>query len=268
MIRPLAAAAFAAALALSVPALCSAAPPAALELAPGDKVVLLGNALAERMQRANHFETLLHSRYPQHQLVVRNVGWSGDEPGLRPRSKDFADHGWTLKDQKPDALVLFFGFNESFAGPEGVADYKARLAKFIADAKANETSQGKPLKLALVSPIAAEQIEDAESGYLSSVRDFAPVNENLELYAAATKEVADGADAVFVDAFAPTAELYDRVADPLTSNGVHLNDAGYARLAPILDVGLFGPRPAETVFDERTTERLRAEIAEKNLQVW
>ena len=39
-------------------------PAAGLQLKKGDKIVIIGNTLAERMQYFGHFETLLHSRFP------------------------------------------------------------------------------------------------------------------------------------------------------------------------------------------------------------
>jgi hypothetical protein len=98
-----------------------------LKLAKGDRVVLVGNTLAERMQQHGHFETLLHSRFPELELVVRNLGWSADEISLRPRSKDFKDHGHTLGDHQASVILAFFGFNESFAGPEGLSRFEADL---------------------------------------------------------------------------------------------------------------------------------------------
>ena len=60
--------------------------PASLKLEKGDRICLIGNTLAERMQYFGHFETLLHSRFPELELVVRNLGYSADELSLRPRS--------------------------------------------------------------------------------------------------------------------------------------------------------------------------------------
>src|SRR5262245_16531209 len=82
-----------------------------LKLAKGNHVVLIGNTLAERMQYFGHFEALLHSRFPELELVVRDLGWSADELMLRPRSQDFKDHGHTLEDHKADVILAFFGFN-------------------------------------------------------------------------------------------------------------------------------------------------------------
>src|SRR5271156_6699507 len=91
--------------------------PAKLELKKGDRIILIGNTLAERMQYFGNFETLLQSRFPDLNLVFHDLGWSADEITLRPRSDKFKDHGHTLEDEKPDVIIAAFGFNESFAGP-------------------------------------------------------------------------------------------------------------------------------------------------------
>src|SRR5262249_10460353 len=78
-----------------------------LVLKKGDKIVFIGNTLAEREQYFGHFETLLHGRFPEHELVVRNLGWSADELYLRPRSQSFDDHGHTLRDHKADVILAF-----------------------------------------------------------------------------------------------------------------------------------------------------------------
>src|SRR5262249_61513576 len=55
------------------------APAAKLELTPGDHICVIGNTLADRMQHDGWLETLLHVRFPKHQLVVRDMGFPGDE---------------------------------------------------------------------------------------------------------------------------------------------------------------------------------------------
>ena len=62
-----------------------------LELRQGDRIVLLGNTTAERLQQYNNFETLLMARFPDLDLVVRNLGWSGDTITLQPRPLNFGD---------------------------------------------------------------------------------------------------------------------------------------------------------------------------------
>src|SRR6266480_1105496 len=60
-----------------------------LEIKKGDHICIIGNTLAERMQYFGWLETRLVSRFPQHDLVFRNLGYSGDEITLRLRSRDF-----------------------------------------------------------------------------------------------------------------------------------------------------------------------------------
>src|SRR5688572_10130199 len=60
-----------------------------LVLQKGDHICLVGNTLAERMQYFGWLETRLISHFPNHDLVFRNLGYSGDELTIRLRSRDF-----------------------------------------------------------------------------------------------------------------------------------------------------------------------------------
>ena len=80
------------ALALGIGLAVTARAETRLELRARDRIVLVGNTLAERMQLFNHFETLLATRFPDLQLTVRNLGWSGDTVALQPRPLNFGDH--------------------------------------------------------------------------------------------------------------------------------------------------------------------------------
>src|SRR3954462_13978177 len=58
-----------------------AAPAPVFAFQKGDHVCIIGNALAERMQHDGYLEAYLHARLPQHDLTIRNLGFSGDEVG-------------------------------------------------------------------------------------------------------------------------------------------------------------------------------------------
>jgi hypothetical protein len=249
-----------------------------LTLEKNDRIVLVGNTLAERMQHFGHFETLLHSRFPEHNLYVRNMGWSADELSLRPRSKDFRDHGNNLSDHKPTVLMAFFGFNESFAGPAGLERFERDLEQFLqapqnidkystarsnwdstAD-KDNELPKLESLRqIVLVSPMAHEDLGRPE------LPDGQKNNANLKLYTEAMARAAKKYGAVFVDLFTPSLELMAKSEQKLTINGIHLSDEGDRLIAEVLDRALFGVRPEKIAADY---ERLRAEVNEKNLQFW
>src|SRR5437016_3912618 len=128
--------------------LCQA--PARRELAPaGDHICIIGNTLADRMQHFGWMETLIHARFPKHELVFRNLGFSGDELTFRQRSMDFGtpdqwlsasapipqpnklphrdlcrENRFELTNTKADVIFALFGYNESFAGDAGLPKFK------------------------------------------------------------------------------------------------------------------------------------------------
>jgi glucose/arabinose dehydrogenase len=233
-----------------------AAEPARLELARGSKIVLIGNALAERMQYFGSWETLLHSRFPQLELVVRNLGWTGDELTVRLRSLDFQNHGHRLEDHKPDVVIAAFGFNESFAGSAGLAKFQSDLDNFIRETISTPYNGKSPPQLVLLSPIAHENLKRP------AMPDGRKNNESIKLYTDAMAATAEKQRVVFVDLFGLSLRLMESSDKPLTINGIHLGPYGDQQIAALIDAALFGPRPADTV----DLEPLRAEVNEKNLQ--
>lgn len=204
----------------------------------GARIAFIGNGLADRMQHAGALETLIHAKYPKHELVFRNLAVTGDEIVARARSKDFGTPDEWLSRTGTDVIFAFFGFNESFAGPAGLTKFKADLAAFLSETRSkNYGTHGVP-HIVLFSPIANENLSD---------RNYAiPAdnNRNLALYAAAMAEVArDRAGVTFIDLFAPSQKLYAEAAAQgraLTFNGLHLTAAGDAALAPVIFKTLFG----------------------------
>src|SRR3954463_15987087 len=81
-----------------------------------DHISIIGNTLADRMQHDGWLETFLVSRFPDHDLVIRNLGFPGDELTLRLRSAGFGSPDDWLSRTKADVILAFFGYNESFAG--------------------------------------------------------------------------------------------------------------------------------------------------------
>ena len=57
-----------------------------MKLEKNDRVVLLGNGLGSRMMEFGFFESDIHERYPNHNLVIRNMCDEGNTPGFRPHS--------------------------------------------------------------------------------------------------------------------------------------------------------------------------------------
>src|SRR5688500_18946993 len=130
----------------------------ALELRQADTVVLIGNTLAERMQCFNHFETLLMLRFPELQLRVRNLGWSGDALTVQPRPLNFGDASKHLLQQQADVILAFFGASESFAGEAGLPQFERDLEAYLRTHAAATYNGKTPPRLALISPIAHEPL--------------------------------------------------------------------------------------------------------------
>lgn len=231
-----------------------------LTLAPGEHVAIVGNALADRMQHHGWLETMIHAQYPSHRLVVRNLGFSGDEVALRARSLDFGTPDEWLTRVQAGVVFAFFGFNESFRGPAGLPRFKEELDRFLRETRAKNYNGLGPPRIVLFSPIASESLPDLD-------RAVSPQNNiNLALYTAAMAEVAADRDGVtFVNLFDLSQKLYADAAQQgtsLTFNGVHLTEGGEAKLAAGLFPTLFGGTVAPTV-----DPTLRAAVNEKN-ELW
>jgi putative heme-binding domain-containing protein len=232
--------------------------PARVEIHPGDHISLIGNTLADRMQHDGWLETLLQSRLPQHHLVFRDLGFSGDELTLRLRSDGFGSSDQWLAAHRNDMVFAFFGYNESFAGAEGLGRFKKDLTGFIQHTLAQKYNGKSAPRLVLFSPIAHEDLHSR------NLPDGKNNNERLALYTAAMAEVARANQVPFIDLFNTTREEYGRESAPLTINGVHLNEHGNWLVARTIDRALFPGEPEPTQ-DPQSFARLRQAVLDKNL---
>jgi lysophospholipase L1-like esterase len=252
------------------------------QLKDGDRVVLLGSTLIEREQRYGYWETALTIRHPDRNISFRNLGWSGDTVWGEARAgfdtpKDgyrrLVEHALALKAKM---LVLGYGTNESFAGPDGLGKFKQQYERLL-DELAPAKSQ-----YVLLAPMRLERLP-------TPLPDPAAANRNLDLYATAIKEIADRRRHRFVDLSAELERLPGRPKGPLTDDGMHLTALGYWQTAFGLERGLgleplarraeakaatlpYPPPPAESSRPSGNrpppeidqVERLRRAIVEKN----
>jgi hypothetical protein len=81
----------------------------------GDRVAIVGNSLAERMQDDGWLESYIQAVHPDHQLVFRNLGYSGDQVHYRPRAHEgFGDSDWHLENIKANVILAFFASEQTF----------------------------------------------------------------------------------------------------------------------------------------------------------
>lgn len=227
-----------------------------LTIESNPRIVVVGGTLAERMQHDGWLETLLQSRFPEKHLTVRNLGFSADSLSEQLRVEGFGSQDDWLQRTNADIIFAFFGFNESFSGEAGLAQFKAALEKFIENKK-TQTYNGKAApQLVLFSPIAHEDLKD------KNLPDGSENNRRLERYTQIMAEVAAAKNVVFVDLFSPTFKAYQTTPTPLTINGIHLNEAGNRLVAEIIDQQLFSPDLGSQ--DEAQLEAIREVVTDKN----
>jgi putative heme-binding domain-containing protein len=220
-------------------------------LGQGDHICILGNALAERMNHHGWLETLLQAQFPKHELVIRNLGHTGDEiNGFSDKQKRLRNmdagsfDAWLFADSpvpqpnklsanavvstnrfqnigtQPDVLLAFYGYNESWADAAGIGEFKDHVAEFIKHVKGKKYNGKNPPRLVLFSPVAHELLDDAN---LPSSEAVDASNARLKLYSEAMAEVSKTQQVTFVDLFTPTHTAFTKGVDGLMVAGQRLN---------------------------------------------
>jgi lysophospholipase L1-like esterase/plastocyanin len=207
-----------------------------LELKPGTRIALVGNSLFDRMRDQGQFEALMQQRFVDRQLVFRNLAWSADEVALRPRPDGFGDLNQHLTEHRADVILAAFGFNESFKGEAGLAEFELLLKAFLIELKSHRYNGKSAPQVVLVSPTPAGKPHEH-------------LNAAMALYTAAMRKVAGEEGVAFADVFS------DWV--PETTNGVHLNGVGYRAFAE----RLYQQLTQETA--PQLNEAVRAAVVEK-----
>jgi len=254
-----------------------------LELKKGSRIVLMGNGLGSRMLHFGHFETQMHLRYPELELFIRNMCDEGNTPSFRPHSgranqlgfpgaEKYAtrysdgnlangnghfetDEQWLAR-LKPDVIIAFFGFNESFQGGAGLVNFREELDAFVLHTLSQKYNGTSAPKIVLVSPTGVQDITaiiDVPSGKQTNL--------NLAVYTSAIQAVAEENWVHFVDAYSPSLKWYRETKEPLTADGALLNDAGYEKLATLLIDRTFGKAPAKA---QANSKAVAAAVKEKN----
>ncbi len=208
-----------------------------LELHKGDRIALIGATLIERSQDYGFFTSMLHQYFPEHNLVIRNLAWSADEIDLQPRPANFADLEQHLFHEKVDVILAGYGFNESFAGKEGIETFKKKLSAFVAGLKSKAFNGKTGPRIVLISPIANENVKGAPAADLN--------NNNIKLYVKVIREVAKEQQVGFVDLFEATRKEMNDPRSDLTFNGCHLTEKGYTLFSDLLFRGLLDKSPPE-----------------------
>lgn len=207
--------------------------PKPLSLKTGERVLLLGSALVEHEQFHGYLEMRLASRFPAASIQFRNVGWSGDTVrGNAPTSGFQRPDGIPrlLKEAQafgPSLIFLGYGTNESFEGEAGLAGFLQGLGDLL--------KQLKPLnaRVVILSPTFHEDLG-------RPFPDPQPHNRQLQQYVAALDKWAADQKLDFIDLYQPLAQCKKaHPLQPLTTNGLLPNAAGYWAIAQAIDQKFF-----------------------------
>lgn len=253
----------------------------------GERIVLVGNGLGSRMMHFGYFESTLQLMFPEHELVIRNMCDEGNTPGFRPhggRPSPWAFPGaenfgpkisktrdrwrsghvgaghfpspdeWLTKLQA-DTIIGFFGYNESFAGVDGLENFKGELDGFIRHTKGQKYNGESAPQLILISPTAFEDLSAKQD-----TPDGQSENGNLALYTAAMQEIAEKHEIGFINMLSPSQQWMDADPEALTRDGALLNEHGYRKFSHELCKALVGNKATR----DRRAKRVFAAVHEKN----
>ncbi|MEQ8791577.1 MAG: SGNH/GDSL hydrolase family protein [Pirellulaceae bacterium] len=195
-------------------------------LRDGDRVVLLGGTFIERMQMYGYVETALTALHPDKDITFRNLGWSGDEvSGVARAVFGNTDNGYKrliddLVAAKPTVILVAYGANEAYRGPEQLEQFSAGLNRLLD--RLGET----PARLVLLTPLRHENLG-------APLPPPAQYNQSVAVYRDAILNLAESRKL-------PVLDLYSLISgddaspapiDRLTDNGLHLSGYGYWRAA-------------------------------------
>ena len=230
--------------------ICIQSVSAQITLNKDDRIAFIGNSLPDRMQHDGWLETYLQTANPDKNLLIRNLGFTGDTVSNRPRNKNFLTANEYLTHIEADVIFAFFGYNESYTQDPSL--FKKELNTFIEETSKKAYNWEAPPKIVLISPIAHENLNDP------NLPDGEENNNWLETYTDTMASVARTNNIPFVDLFNPTRALYEQSDVPLTINGIHLNSAGNQAIAKIIIEQL------GYTIDEQHTDITRAAVITKN----
>lgn len=217
------------------------------ELKDGDRVLFLGNTIIEREQRYGFWEHALTTRYPDYNIVFRNLGWSGDtvfgdaRARFGSQAEGFAHLEVHVHAVRPTVIISAYGSNAVFNGPAGVEGFIAGYETLL------DTLETTGAHIVLLAPLKQMSFDG---------RVLSPnYNRDRELYVDAIRELAKRRQCQF-------AELNPPAGIPLTDNGMHLTELGYWATANAFETALgLPPRPTPIIEVDVSNESATARHA-------
>jgi hypothetical protein len=182
------------------------------QLDPYDVVVTAGGEDALSGALDSSLEAvLLEARGPQH-VVFRSMAWEGDTVYEQPRLLNFGSWRDQLSKVGAGVLLARFGAVEALEGRKAMDRFEKAYDRLLGEF--SESTR----RIVVVTPVPFEKPP-------GSMPDLSPRNDDLRLFVAVMKRLAEKRQLAFVDLFGAT------WSGPLTRDGIHLTDAGHAAVA-------------------------------------
>ncbi len=226
-----------------------------------DDVIVFTGGSDVALQAANGYvETIFTLAANDKRVYFRNMAWQADTVYLQQRPLNFGTPLEELRRVNATIVVASFGQMESLDDiekmPEFIAAYEALLGQYAQQTR----------KIVLVTPIPFER--RTEQPHLP---DLTRHNDAVVAYGQAIRELAKRHGYLLVD-------LTTFQSEGLTTDGIHLTDAGHWQVALEMAEQLFGKSPVSSgatnvrgEFSDPKLEQLRQAILAKNVlwqQLW
>ncbi|MBO0696877.1 MAG: SGNH/GDSL hydrolase family protein [Zavarzinella sp.] len=205
----------------------------------GDRIVFLGDSITEQYEYSTYVELYLTTRFPGWGLTFLNAGIGGDTAA--GGAGRFRAH---VLDEKPTAVTINFGMNDA-----GYQKFDPNRQKVYVEKTAAmlEAAKKAGVRVALMSPNAVDRRRT------SAFSDFKVYQETQKEFYAPLKESAEKHGATFVDQYAVTRAVLEKLeadkADKVVpfGDGVHTSPPGGLLMAHTILTGLGAPAQVSAV---------------------
>ena len=235
-----------------------------------NRVVLVGDTLVSKMEKFGYLETALTAHWPSHDITFRNLGWPGDDVFGTARA-EFKDgrntRGWQsgpadgvgyrallkhVSDAEPSTIIVGYGGSVAFEKTGLSLDqFKTGYTRLLDALKANGAT------LILLTP-------PRQEGTGSPLPDLAKRNQRLGQAAQFIRELGQKNGHLVIDL---NSQLISPTDEPITENGVQLNDLGYRRLAKLVmrQLGLLDTANSQVTLNPERIVTTRGGLHTSNL---
>jgi len=222
-----------------------------------ETISFIGGTNTFDLQKYPHLEILLQLAYPDLHLKIRNLVWHGDTVSHQTRplfyfTRKGDKQPGSVPDQRthiqPGIVFVNFGKMESLETGDSLTNFLGAYKTFL------DQLQARTQRIVLVSPTPFFPVGPAKNQ--SKAR-----NETLAKFEAAIRALAKERKFLYVDQFNPLAKSPSPV---LSSDGIHLTDAGQRRAAIIVAQSLHFPLKPNDALKSTKLQTLQQTLLRKD----